>query len=272
MEGRSLAPLLADPAADIWGAEGVEAAAYSQFNRCPGQEADEVLDVDSEGSSLLDPLRGQWPPPTHTAVEACEDVESVRGRRGACAAVLAAASAQEPQLFQGVRATRSWMALAADDVTSEVARWHGDCFLIPRDKARGYMGFSVRTMHWRYTVWLRWDGESEAGLWDDCEANATTTAAAATDGVVFCARELYAHSPEEDLSDFEAFEQRNLAAWPEHAETARRLHAQLRAQFERRHAAAQGGKNEAARWPQLHSQRATRSNLPKSVRAALQPL
>ena len=101
-----------------------------------------------------------------------------------------------------------------------ITRWHGACKHVDRQDL-GYMGYSLRTLSWRYTAWMRWDGAAQAASWADCEAEAKG----------FCARELYNHE-NETQADFESYELSNLAADPSSAAVVARLHAQLRLQFE----------------------------------------
>ena len=81
-----------------------------------------------------------------------------------------------------------------------------------------YMGYTIRSFEWRYTVWLKFDGSR--GLWDDCN-----------NGGGFCERELYDHR-NEDLADFDSFEVVNVAE--DYPAMVENLHARLRRQFDRR--------------------------------------
>ena len=74
------------------------------------------------------------------------------------------------------------------------------------------MGFSVRTASWRLTQWVRWDGEALAPDWGS--VNAT---------------ELYDHAcgAARCDNDFDAWENANVAALPEHAPTVAALRGML---------------------------------------------
>ena len=81
------------------------------------------------------------------------------------------------------------------------------------------MGYSIRTDSWRYTAWVGWNGTALQPRWDD--VNAT---------------ELYSHvlkpgGPTDQ--SFDAWENANEVARPEHAALVAQLHAQLRAHFDR---------------------------------------
>ena len=85
------------------------------------------------------------------------------------------------------------------------------------------MGYSVRVDAWRFTRWLRWNGTSLAVDWDD-----GARAGAHAD-------ELYAHAGDTGFgpSNFDAYENANLADDPAHADVVATLAAQLRAFFEK---------------------------------------
>lgn len=68
-------------------------------------------------------------------------------------------------------------------------RFHGACKHFERTQL-SYMGYSMRTQAWRYTVWMSWDGSAQRGKWEDCES---TPVGSDLDQEPFCARELYAH-------------------------------------------------------------------------------
>lgn len=73
------------------------------------------------------------------------------------------------------------------------------------------MGLSMRTLHWRYTLWLRWDGQALAPMWDE-------------DAV---GEELYDHVG--DTGDnTDDFEHENLADSAEHSDVKAQLKRQLR--------------------------------------------
>jgi iduronate 2-sulfatase len=95
--------------------------------------------------------------------------------------------------------------------------------------AFGWMGYSVRTAAWRYTVWLPWDGAAQQARWG-----------------APAGRELYRHAEEPGVS-FDT-EQENLAADPAHNATAAALHAKLYAAWRswapRGHPGTRGGLEE----------------------------
>ncbi|KAJ8605700.1 hypothetical protein CTAYLR_010147 [Chrysophaeum taylorii] len=105
---------------------------------------------------------------------------------------------------------------ASDNVTA----FHGGCSETAKQNIT-FMGYTLRTLDWRYTVWLYFNGTSLKGDWGDCHV---------ADG--FCPTELYRHGASEDLGDFERFEPTNLASQPGHAALKVKLHAQLQAHFQ----------------------------------------
>eukprot|EP01063_Lacrimia_lanifica_P012646 TRINITY_DN19305_c0_g1_i1.p3 TRINITY_DN19305_c0_g1~~TRINITY_DN19305_c0_g1_i1.p3 ORF type:complete len:195 (+),score=51.48 TRINITY_DN19305_c0_g1_i1:141-725(+) len=84
-----------------------------------------------------------------------------------------------------------------------------------------FMGYSVRDAHFRYTLWLEWDGAKLAGKWET-----------AADGGA--GEELYDHTGD-DGSSFDAFPRgwRSLAADTAHAVDKVRLRAALQAFFDK---------------------------------------
>ena len=91
----------------------------------------------------------------------------------------------------------------------------GACNNTPRDQFQ-FMGYSVRTQTWRYTVWRPWLG-----------ANGTF----ASDWSAPFAEELYDHTGD-DSTDMDKYENENLAS--SQPGVAAQLHAQVRAFFEPR--------------------------------------
>ena len=75
-----------------------------------------------------------------------------------------------------------------------------------------WMGYSIRTKRWRYTEWAAWNGKELRADWSKPLAG----------------RELYDHQGD-DGSDFNAFENHNLANASEYASTVAALSKQLRA-------------------------------------------
>lgn len=88
-----------------------------------------------------------------------------------------------------------------------------ECLLIDRTEY-SFMGLSLRSNRWRYTEWLRWDGWTETPHWNE--------------GPV--AVELYDHFGD-DGSDFDAFENENLAQSPVFAPVASQLATLLRSAY-----------------------------------------
>lgn len=93
------------------------------------------------------------------------------------------------------------------------------CPATPRDQV-DWMGYSIRTDDWRYTAWCKWNGTTLQPRWD-----------------VINATELYSHTlaatkgaPTDQ--NFDAWENVNVAAVPQHAQVVATLHAQLRAHFD----------------------------------------
>lgn len=86
-----------------------------------------------------------------------------------------------------------------------------------------FMGMTIRTSEWRYTAWCGWDGEQLTANWSQC--------------VKF---ELYNHTADLALYDVETNgEANNLAGYPGVMALQARLHALLRAAFQRSHGVAQ---------------------------------
>ena len=78
------------------------------------------------------------------------------------------------------------------------------------------MGYSVRTAEWRLTMWVVWDGTRLAPIW----SNVTAT-------------ELYDHRGAAPYpTDFDASENANVAAAPEHANVVASLQQKLRKRFD----------------------------------------
>jgi len=77
-----------------------------------------------------------------------------------------------------------------------------------------FMGYSMRTARWRYTLWLPWDQERLEPLWRAEERD--------------CAQELYDHAGD-DASDMDRYENVNLAA--ERPDVTIGLRAQLEGFF-----------------------------------------
>merc|ERR1711966_15851 len=71
-----------------------------------------------------------------------------------------------------------------------------------------FMGYSVRPENWRYTVWLHWDGDNLVGDFSKPPV-----------GV-----ELYGHTGDKE-SDFNAFENKNLADDPQYKSFVDEHHA-----------------------------------------------
>lgn len=96
-----------------------------------------------------------------------------------------------------------------------------DCKVTERSEIK-YMGFSMRTLGWRYTVWLKFDGENNRGLWEDCEKDAQSDS--------FCERELYAHT--NSTTDYDSFEPVNLASQSQYVHVVASHHARARVFFD----------------------------------------
>jgi len=116
--------------------------------------------------------------------------------------------------------------------TGNVTRWHGPCKRVAMENI-SYMGMSMRTSAWRYTAWMRFDGANNRGRWEDCDDDDQDCEDCEDDDddddSSFCARELYAHAPGDEV-DFERSEASNVVE--EHPIVAAALHAKLRRAFE----------------------------------------
>jgi len=79
-----------------------------------------------------------------------------------------------------------------------------------------YMGFSVRTIQWRYTVWLKFDGKGNRAIWPSSN----------DDGCF--GEELYDHEHDTGV-DFDAYENENIATV--HPDVCKELFKVLRNEF-----------------------------------------
>jgi len=89
----------------------------------------------------------------------------------------------------------------------------GGCNSTPKNEF-DFMGYSVRTQEWRYTLWLPWDREKLAPRWQASD----------------CQQELYSHHGD-DSSDMDQWENVNLAA--ARPNEVARLRGKLQAFFDR---------------------------------------
>jgi hypothetical protein len=87
----------------------------------------------------------------------------------------------------------------------------GGCNNVPRSKF-DFMGYSIRTVDWRYTLWLPWNQANLTASWDGPISE----------------EELYSHSSD-DSTDMDRWENRNVAR--SRSEVATALRAQLQAFF-----------------------------------------
>ena len=78
------------------------------------------------------------------------------------------------------------------------------------------IGYSVRTMAWRYTIWLNWDGANLVGDFSRSRIG----------------HELYDHSADSE-EDFDARENKNVADDPANGEVVARMLAIARGQWEK---------------------------------------
>ena len=88
----------------------------------------------------------------------------------------------------------------------------GGCNNVPKEEF-DYMGYSLRTKEWRYTVWLVWNQTSLRPEWDASESE----------------EELYSHHGD-DSEDMDKWENENLAN--SQPQIAAALRKQLRTFFE----------------------------------------
>ena len=75
-----------------------------------------------------------------------------------------------------------------------------------------YMGYSIRTLEFRYTEWLLWDAENATGLWDE--------------PIAF---ELYSHKGDTGEQGFDVFDYKNV--YDKYPEIGRAMGALLRKVF-----------------------------------------
>ena len=90
-----------------------------------------------------------------------------------------------------------------------------------------YMGFSVRVDNWRYNAWLSFNGTTNRGDWDSVGPG-ILSATIGQKGLL--GEELYDHTGD-DGTDFDAFENVNLAADAQHSATRDQLLLLLKKQF-----------------------------------------
>ena len=94
----------------------------------------------------------------------------------------------------------------------------------------GYMGFSARVDGWRYTAWLSFNGTTNRGDWDLVQPSKGGVVRAVAGQAGLLGEELYDHAGD-DGTDFDAFENVNLASAPEHKATRDELLQLLKVQF-----------------------------------------
>ena len=94
----------------------------------------------------------------------------------------------------------------------------------------GYMGFSARVDGWRYTAWLSFNGTANRGDWDLVQPGGGGVVGAVAGQAGLLGEELYDHA-DDDGTDFDAFENVNLASAPEHKATRDELLQLLKVQF-----------------------------------------
>eukprot|EP01047_Picozoa_sp_COSAG01_P029778 COSAG01_NODE_2054_length_8538_cov_4.853656_7_plen_936_part_00 len=116
-----------------------------------------------------------------------------------------------------------------DAAYSQYIRCHNESHLgynnddgcVPDNKTEGVetiMGYSVRVSDWRYTAWMRWNYTSSCAVWSG-----------GADGGVY-ARELYDHAGD-DGTDFDKFENANVASDAANAAVVTKLHAAVVRRF-----------------------------------------
>ena len=98
--------------------------------------------------------------------------------------------------------------------SADPTQWWEDniCEFVDRTRY-SFVGLSIRTARWRYTEWRPWRGDHEAPDWHRLNGS-----------------ELYDHDGD-DGSDFDAFENTNLAGSPAHASDVQRLSELLRTKY-----------------------------------------
>jgi len=78
-----------------------------------------------------------------------------------------------------------------------------------------HMGYSIRTAAWRYSEWYEWNGQNLTAHWDR-----------------LIGQELYDESQQTSKTDFDSFENDNLAYNTQYKDIVAQLAAQLRQQFQ----------------------------------------
>ena len=99
--------------------------------------------------------------------------------------------------------------------------WSGNSIIHHNRTTFTHMGYSMRTLEWRYTEWVPWNGTALRPVWTPLP-----------DLVAAGRVELYDHRDEAPWpTNFNRGENANVAQATEHADTVRRLSAQLRSAF-----------------------------------------
>ena len=103
-------------------------------------------------------------------------------------------------------------------VTGQPDWYMNNCEKVPARNI-SYMGYTVRSPDYRYTMWFHWDG-------DTCEAKWDAPLEDSNGG-----HELYSHIGHTDPGDFDNYENQNLANDPAHADVVQQMKKILLANF-----------------------------------------
>ena len=93
-----------------------------------------------------------------------------------------------------------------------------NCEKVPAENI-SYMGYTVRSPDYRFTMWFHWDGA-------ECEAKWDSPLESSNGG-----HELYSHVGQTDPGNFDDYENENLANDAQHADVVKELQAVLLANF-----------------------------------------
>ena len=157
-------------------------------------------------------------PPSTMGLQGVDLTEAMRtGRPTSAGGVAAAAYSQITRCFNcslAYRTDDTTYQKGCDKDSVDSGRFTVPCALTPATRY-DWMGMSVRTQRWRYTIWCKWRGSALAADWSQCKLP-----------------ELYNHTSDASLFDVQtpAFF-RNVAGEPAAASTQSQLHALLRKGF-----------------------------------------
>ena len=110
-----------------------------------------------------------------------------------------------------------------------------NCEKVPAQNI-SYMGYTVRSPDYRFTMWFHWDGT-------ECEAKWDAPLESSNGG-----HELYSHVGQTDPGNFDDYENENLANDPQHADTVKALAAVLLGNFRGADKRLAGCPTKKSRW------------------------